>query len=69
MRTFSLSSRVDTGQASFRGVVMTMTGHRQTSSRELWLMKTVVKNYANITAISCVLSGTRDLTPSGPTRR
>lgn len=68
MRTFSLSSRVDTGQASFRSVVMTMTGHRQTSSHELRLMKTVVKNYANIMAIPCMLTGTRNLTPSGTTR-
>lgn len=29
-------------------------------------MKTVVKNYANITAVSGVLPGTRDLPPRGP---
>ena len=37
--------------------------------RELWLMKTVVKTYANITAISRMPTGTRNLAPRGTTRR
>lgn len=68
MRTFRPPHGVDTGQASFGSVVMTMTGRGQTSSRELWLMKTIVKNHANITAISCTLTGTRNLTPNGTTQ-
>jgi hypothetical protein len=38
-------------QAGSGSVVMAMARHRQTSSPSLWLMKTIMKNYANITAI------------------
>lgn len=37
------------------------------SSHSLWLMKTIMKNYANITAIFLMLLGTCNLTP-GDTR-
>lgn len=67
MRTFSLSSRVDSGQPALRALSWRCRGAGKLFP-SLWLMKTIVKNYANISATSRALTGTRPLTPSGGTQ-